>query len=165
MRTGHRNVRSGGASEILALRWRTTLGLATWIAVTVAVAPLASAAVINVPADQATIQAGIDAAAGGDSVVVAPGVYEEILDLEGKTITVRSSGGAAVTTIDATNVTDPGTGKPVFRADSGETGTVIEGFTITGGTGDRLRWCSVLSSGTPRRRTVFRFAHGGYLTP
>jgi len=138
MKTEHRNVGSGGASEFGALRWRTTLGLATWIVVTLAVAPPASAAVINVPADQPTIQAGIDAAASGDSVVVAPGVYEEILDLDGKTITVRSSGGAAVTTIDATNVPDPGTGKPVFLADSGEAGAVIEGFTITGGTGGRL---------------------------
>lgn len=37
----------------------------------------ASAAVINVPADQPTVQAGINAAADGDSVLIAPGTYYE----------------------------------------------------------------------------------------
>jgi hypothetical protein len=93
--------------------------------------------VINVPADQPTIQAGIGTAVNGDEVVVAPGAYAEIIDLTGKAITVRSSGGAAVTTIDATTVTALPDGKPVVRCDTGEgPDTVIEGFTITGGTGD-----------------------------
>ncbi len=41
----------------------------------VLVSPAARAAVINVPGDQSTIQAGIDAAVTGDEVVVAPGTY------------------------------------------------------------------------------------------
>ena len=100
--------------------------------------PAALAATINVPFGQPTIQAGIDAAvSGADEVVVAPGTYNEIIDLKGKAITVRSSGGAAVTTIDATLAPDPGDGKPVVRCDNGETAaTVLDGFTITGGTGD-----------------------------
>ena len=56
---------------------------------------------IHIPADQPTIQAGIDAAAAGDTVLVAPGIYFENIDFKGKAITVLSSGGASKTTLDA----------------------------------------------------------------
>ena len=70
------------------------------VAVLLAAAPVANAVIINVPGDEPTIQAGIDAAVDGDEVVVAPGTYFEAIDFLNKAITVRSSGGAAVTTID-----------------------------------------------------------------
>ncbi|MHC4383244.1 MAG: right-handed parallel beta-helix repeat-containing protein [Planctomycetota bacterium] len=83
---------------------------------------------INVPADQPSIQAAIDAANGGDEVVVAPGTYFEAIDFSSKAITVRSSGGAALTIIDA-----QGLGS-VVTCQSGEgPDTVLEGFTLTGG--------------------------------
>src|SRR5262249_31316089 len=65
--------------------------------------PSARAATINVPADYPTIQAAIDAAVNGDEILVAPGTYVESIDFKGKTITVRSSGGPDLTTIDGSN--------------------------------------------------------------
>ena len=48
------------------------------------------AQVINVPADQPTIQPGINAAGNGDLVLVAPGTYYENIRFMGKAITVAS---------------------------------------------------------------------------
>ena len=58
------------------------------------------ASTIHVPGDQPTIQAGINAASNGDTVLVDPGTYYENIDFLGKAITVTSSGGAAQTIID-----------------------------------------------------------------
>jgi parallel beta-helix repeat protein len=56
--------------------------------------------VLTVPQPFATIQAAIDAAQNGDTVLVGPGTYFERIDLGIKAITVESAQGAAVTTID-----------------------------------------------------------------
>jgi len=89
-------------------------------------------ATLNVPGDFATIQACIDAAVSGvDECVVAPGTYHETINFLGKAIALRSSGGADVTTIDATGI-----GGSVVTCATGEgPDTVLDGFTITGGTG------------------------------
>ncbi|MEQ8763190.1 MAG: DUF1565 domain-containing protein [Planctomycetota bacterium] len=77
-----------------------------------------------------SIQAGIQAAADLDTVLVAPGTYVENLDLLGKRITLTSSGGAASTVIDGNGL------GPVITMQTGEGPlTVIDGFTITGGDG------------------------------
>ena len=95
--------------------------------------PLAAAAnagTLNVPAEYPTIQAAIVAAQPGDTVLVAPGTYVETIDFLGKAISVESSGGAAVTTIDGNR------GGSVVSFVSGEpAATTLRGFTITGGTG------------------------------
>ena len=81
-----------------------------------------------------TIQAGIDAANNGDTVLVAPGTYKENINFNGKAITVTSSGGAAGTIIDGGY--KPGLATVTFA--NGETSaTVLSGFTITGG-GDTI---------------------------
>lgn len=99
-------------------------------------APLAAQTVITVPTGQPTIQAGIAAASSGDVVLVLPGTYGEQIDFLGKAITVRSQNGAGATTIDSQGAAlwpDHPHGA-VVRMISGEgPQSVLEGFTITGG--------------------------------
>ena len=62
---------------------------------------------------------------------MADGTYTENINLLGKAITLRSSDGPAVTTIDGTGLNDS-----VVKCVSGEgPDTILDGFTITGGTG------------------------------
>jgi hypothetical protein len=91
-------------------------------------APAHAATIVNVPATQPTIQAAIEVAVAGDTVLVAPGTYHERIDFKGKAIEVKSSGGPATTIIDgdATGIT------AVFH--NAETrASVLRGFTITDG--------------------------------
>ncbi|MCH8970034.1 MAG: hypothetical protein IIA66_13075, partial [Planctomycetes bacterium] len=81
--------------------------------------------IINVPGDQPSIQAAINAADDGDEIIVAPGTYFENINFLSKAITLGSSEGREVTTIDAAN---NGT---VVTCDSGEgPDTVLDGFAI-----------------------------------
>ncbi|MCH8344480.1 MAG: hypothetical protein IH983_10885, partial [Planctomycetes bacterium] len=61
----------------------------------------AVADILHVPGDYPTIQEAIDAAMDGDEVEVHPGTYNENINLLGKAITLRSSDGPDITTIDA----------------------------------------------------------------
>lgn len=94
--------------------------------ITLLAAPVRAQKTINVPGDAASIQAGINAASNGDTVLVAPGTYVENIDFKGKAITVTSSGGPTKTTIDG------GQKGIVVNFASNETrASVINGFTIT----------------------------------
>lgn len=84
--------------------------------------------VINVPADQPTIQQAIDAASDGATVLVAPGIYHELLDFHGKAITLASANGANITILDG----DYSGAIVTFQTGEG-TNSIISGFTFQRG--------------------------------
>jgi len=111
--------------------------LAILLALTVSVQPSARAAgsIIKVPDDYATIQAAIDAASDGDTILVAEGLYKENLSItEGITLsggwnisfTVQSPG---MSIIDA-----QGLGRVIsITCATSDTVVTVDGFTVQGG--------------------------------
>ncbi|RKU10429.1 hypothetical protein C6501_13830 [Candidatus Poribacteria bacterium] len=95
---------------------------------------LTFAATLHVPADQPTIQAGIDAAKDGDTVLVADGTYSGIgnvnIDFLGKQIIVKSENGPEATIVDCQSI--PNTRGFIFQNEE-TNDVVLEGFTITNG--------------------------------
>lgn len=96
--------------------------------------PALAQVTINVPSDQPTIQAGINAAQNGDTVLVAPGTYNENIDFKGKGITVTSAAtnysGAVATVITASAY-----GSVVSLVTNEPSTAVLNGFTIQGASG------------------------------
>ncbi|MCP4153195.1 MAG: hypothetical protein GY757_36025, partial [bacterium] len=103
---------------------------------------LLAPATIEVPGDCQSIQAAISRAENSDTVLVAPGIYKENIDFKGKNIIVTSH---FTKNNDAKYIKETVIhgGKPLnpmeascVRFVSGEgPGAVLQGFTITGGTG------------------------------
>ncbi len=91
--------------------------------------------VIHVPAGQPTIQQGLDAAAEGDTVLVAPGTYTGSLntglDFGGVNICLISESGPDVTIIDCEHSLP----RAIWLRSGEDPSSLIEGFTICNGSG------------------------------
>ncbi len=108
----------------------------------------ASAAVLNVPADYTTIQAGINASVAGDTVLVADGTYSGDgntgLYYSGRAITVTSENGPEFCTIDCNNESG------ALHLNNGETASsVFSGFTVINGNSGGLGLAVRISQASP----------------
>jgi len=91
---------------------------------------IARGSTIYVPADYTTIQEAVNVSADGDMILVAEGTYVENIDFLGKAVTVKSELGPVATILDGNQAGS------VLSFSTGEgAGTVLEGFTITNGSG------------------------------
>ena len=93
--------------------------------------PAVFAGTLHVPRDYPTIRQAVDAAKTGDVILVAPGTYMENVEINGMDVTLKSTDGAAVTVIDAM-----GTGSAIVISNDMGGRPVVEGFTITNGSGN-----------------------------
>ncbi len=102
-----------------------------------------TAQTLHVPGDYLTIQAAIDAAGDGDTIVVADGTYagegNRDIDFKGKAITVRSENGPENCIIDCQ---EEGRGFTFHSQE--DPNSILDGFTITNGyaPGGQLALCN-----------------------
>ncbi|MGB6123469.1 MAG: choice-of-anchor D domain-containing protein [Bacteroidota bacterium] len=113
------------------------------------------ATIHSVPSQYPTIRAAIEAAVDGDTVLVAPGTYAENINFAGKNIVVASryivSGDPldiAATIIHGGSPVDPDTASCVLIVSGEDTTAVLEGFTLTGGSG--TKWTDEHGAGVYR---------------
>jgi hypothetical protein len=128
-----------------------------------ALSTISRAEIINVPGDQPTIQAGIDSAMTGDTVLVESGIYIENINFNGKNIVVASdyltSGDTSF--ISQTIIDGNQNGSVVTFENDEDTTSVLKGFTITNGNsvfrnaryygggiciydaGPKIEWCTI----------------------
>jgi parallel beta-helix repeat protein len=117
----------------------------------------ARADVVRVPADQPTIQAGINAASWGDTVLVAPGVYTGggNRDIVPNGMVVMSEKGPEVTIIDC-QADSIDRHRGFLVGSSSDQNTVIDGFTITNGWYDSGGGISCYYSGPTIKNNIIR---------
>ena len=94
-----------------------------------------SAATLLVQEDYETIQEAIDEAEDGDTIEVEAGTYLENIDYLGKAITIIAVDGPEETTIIGSEPSDSDFGSCVTFSTSEGLDSVLDGFTLTDGTG------------------------------
>jgi len=84
------------------------------------------------PADYTSIQRAIDAAAQGDTIIVKSGTYREKIRFKGRAVLVTSKEPETPSVVASTIIN--GSSDYSVRFDFGErSGSILEGFTVTGG--------------------------------
>jgi len=103
------------------------------------------AQIINVPADHPSIQSAINAAADGDTILVAEGTYFENINFRGKAITIAShflidgnTSHISNTVINGSQPVYPDSASVVTLCSGEDTTSILTGFTITGGKGSKI---------------------------
>jgi len=96
-----------------------------------------TATIINIPADQPTIQAGINTSVDTDTILVQPGTYFENINYIGKNITVASLFFTTQDTvyISQTIIDGNQNGSVVIFMSYEDTTSLLSGFTIKNGSG------------------------------
>ncbi len=112
------------------VRWLPIVILSAMFLTLLQVEGAAAATVLRVPQDYLTIQAAVDASIPGDTVLVSPGTFTELVDFHGKGITVESTDGPATTIIDGNQA-----GTVVTISPGPDQAPVLRGFTIRNGSG------------------------------
>lgn len=114
--------------------------------------------IINVPADQPTIQQGLNVATEGDTVLVAPSTYYENLFWPATNgITLLSETGAENTIIDGSN-----SSAVIYTFGTTiDTTTVINGFTLQNGTADSGGGISCLDASPLVKNCIIENNEGG----
>ena len=114
--------------------------------------------VITIPTDYHTIQAGIDAAVDGDTVLVQPGTYVENIMLGQKEIVILSTDGANSTFLTQLNESLPA----LWVAHSNAHDAQIEGFTFTGNSGGFRGTALKIESSSPIIKSCKFINNSGY---
>ena len=123
--------------------------------VSLLISALAQATIINVPGNYPTIQSAILATVDGDTILVEPGIYYENLNFRGHNIVVtsryylnRDTAFIKSTIINGSQPTNSDTASCVIFNSGEDSTTVLQGFTLTGGTG--TKWLDIHGAGTYR---------------
>lgn len=126
---------------------------------------VANAAIKNVPAQYSTIQSAINSSVNGDTVLVESGTYYENINFHGKKIVVTSKFYIANnlsyiqnTIINGSTPANPDSASCVRFHNGEDSTTVLQGFTITGGTG--TSWTDEHGAGVYREGGGILIAYG-----
>lgn len=123
----------------------------------------AHAATTNVPGDQPTIQAAVNAASPGDKISIAPGVYNESVVVDVANVSLVARDGLNTVVVDGTGLGDPVTGVDGIRitADGVELkDLVVRNFNGDVGPGPVDLRAGILAENSENCRIKGNLAHG-----